>query len=103
MSVKKFTDDNASTFTSLLGKDFTIVKAGAKWCGPCKEIAPVFHNLAHKHRHITFIEVDVDDCPEWAENFGVESIPDFFLFRGGKVVKRFDADGLDDVMHTLAK
>jgi thioredoxin 1 len=36
--------------------DFT-----AKWCGPCRIIAPMFADIAKKYPHVVFLKVDVDD------------------------------------------
>jgi thioredoxin 1 len=40
-----------------------IIKFSAEWCGPCKVLAPVFHNVSEleEFKDITFEEVDVDD------------------------------------------
>ena len=56
--------------------DFT-----AKWCGPCKKIAPLLEKL-HREKgteNIYFLKVDIDEQEELAQMFEISSIP--FLTR----------------------
>lgn len=57
----------------------TIVKFTASWCGPCKKISPVFRDLADANRHVMCLEVDIDECPNIAREYGVDSVPTFVL------------------------
>jgi thiol-disulfide isomerase/thioredoxin len=33
----------------------------AKWCGPCKLVAPLFSSLAKQHPRVVFVKIDVDE------------------------------------------
>ena len=58
-------------------------------CGPCKMIAPVFHDLSDEHNgRAQFIKVDVDSNPEAAQKYGVSAMPTFVFVKGGEVVDR---------------
>lgn len=59
----------------------TILDFNAVWCGPCKAFTPVFHEAAEKFTNVRFMAVDVDNNPETAAAFGVESIPMVVLMR----------------------
>lgn len=37
-----------------------VVDVNAKWCGPCKRIAPAYHDLSIKYSNVIFAEEDVD-------------------------------------------
>lgn len=52
-----------------------IIDFNATWCGPCKQFAPIFEAAAVKYPNIKFESVDVDQNPDLANQFGVESIP----------------------------
>lgn len=47
----------------------------ASWCGPCRMIAPVLQELEDEMQEVKFCKVDVDESPELARMFKVESIP----------------------------
>ncbi len=57
----------------------------ADWCGPCKMVAPVVESLAGKHPGVTFVKVNVDNCPDIAEMYGIMSIPTMIAFKNGEI------------------
>lgn len=59
----------------------------ASWCGPCRMLAPVVEELAGEFEgQVKFGKVNVDEQPELAMRYGVQSIPTLILFRGGEPV-----------------
>lgn len=58
----------------------------ADWCGPCKMMAPVVERLADKYQgRVKVGKVNVDENPGLARTYRVMSIPNFVMFKGGKV------------------
>lgn len=58
----------------------------AVWCGPCKMMAPIVDQLAHDFAgKVKFVQVDIDQSPRLAEEYGVQGVPTFILFKGGQV------------------
>ncbi len=58
----------------------------ASWCGPCKMIAPIIHEIADEHPEIKVCKVNVDEEQELALKFDVMSIPTLFVVKDGKIV-----------------
>ena len=61
----------------------------ADWCGPCKMLAPVLHEIAEENAGAFKVgKVNVDEQPDLAAEFGVMSIPTLLLFENGKLVRQ---------------
>ena len=55
-------------------------------CGPCKMISPIFEQMAKDTPDVTFVKVDVDDQDDIAAECGVQAMPTFQFFKGGKKI-----------------
>ena len=59
----------------------------ADWCGPCKMLAPVLHEIAEENAGALKVgKVNVDEQMELAMRFQVSSIPMLVVFKDGKAV-----------------
>ena len=64
-----------------------LVDFWASWCPPCRMVAPEVKKLAeHLAGEAVVLKVDTQANPELAARFSVQSIPNFLLFQGGRVV-----------------
>ncbi len=52
-----------------------VIDLYADWCGPCRMLAPVLEELCGEYPDVKFCKVNVDNDPEIARMFNVESIP----------------------------
>mgnify|MGYP002574174038 CR=1 FL=1 len=60
----------------------------ANWCGPCKMLSPVLHEIAEEYADTLKVgKVNVDEEMDLAMRFGVSSIPTLILFKNGEAVK----------------
>ncbi len=61
----------------------------ADWCGPCKMLAPVLHEIAEENAGALKVgKVNVDEQMELAMRFQVSSIPMLVVFKDGKAVTK---------------
>ena len=61
----------------------------ADWCGPCKMLAPVVHEIAEENAGTLKVgKINVDEQIELAMRFQVSSIPMLVVFKDGKVVAK---------------
>ena len=62
----------------------------ADWCMPCVMMGPVVDEMSEKFKgKIKFGKVNIEDGQEIAQKFNVSSIPNFVLFKNGKVTAQF--------------
>lgn len=57
----------------------------AAWCGPCRMLSPVIDEIAEEREDIKVGKVNVDEQPELARQFRVESIPSVFVLKNGEI------------------
>jgi len=85
--VKEITD--ILEFESLLAqakknKQSVYIKFGAQWCGPCKKMKPIFEKLSKENKDDIFLEVDIDEMEEIAEEYKVEDLPTISVIKDGE-------------------
>ena len=66
-----------------------LVDFWAEWCAPCRMIAPHVEQLAAEYEGKAVVaKVNIEQCPEITEKYGVRNIPTLLYFKGGEVVDK---------------
>jgi thioredoxin 1 len=79
------------TFDELViqSKKLVVVDFSAEWCGPCRMVSPIIHELAEEYEdRIVTGEVNVDENPKVTMTYKVRNIPTVLFFKNGEVVDK---------------
>jgi len=81
---------DTGSFDTTIKQGVVLVDFWASWCGPCRMQLPILEEVAGRVAgKATVAKVNVDEAPELAGRFGIQSIPTLLLFKDGKQVKEF--------------
>ena len=86
MAELKITSSNFDTEVMQSTKP-VLIDFYADWCGPCKMLSPIVHEIAEEHADTLKVgKVNVDEEMNLAMRFKVASIPMLVLIKDGKQV-----------------
>lgn len=81
-------------FNGLLKSDkLVLIDYNAKWCKPCKKMAPMLKAFAGQRKDkVMLIEIDADKHKDLLKQKGIESIPVLELYKDGTLVWKHDGE-----------
>lgn len=96
--------DSQDHFIEVLSNNqYVIVDFYAKWCGPCKKIAPEFEQLSNDSifKNVIFCKVDSDIVSEVADMCNVLQLPTFIAFDKKEVFDTLNNPTSDKIKELL--
>jgi thioredoxin 1 len=88
MAVGKVSD---TTFESevLKATSPVVVDFWAEWCGPCRMIGPALEEISGSlDGKVKIVKLNVDENPQTAAKYGIQSIPTLMIFKNGQMASR---------------
>ena len=66
-----------------------VVDFFAEWCGPCKLMGPILHEVKEKvGDRATVLKLDIDKSPYYSQLYNIRSVPTLMIFKNGNVLWR---------------
>ncbi|MBE9484631.1 MAG: thioredoxin [Bacteroidales bacterium] len=84
----EFTDANFEELVLQSDKP-VIVDFWAEWCGPCRMVGPIVHQLGEEYGDKAVVgKLNVDQNADITKKFGIRNIPTILFFKGGEQVDK---------------
>ena len=80
---------NKNNFEEVKNSDkLVLLDFYADWCGPCRMVAPILHEIAEERPDVIVGKINVDEEEHLAMKFGVYSIPTLVVMKNGEIVRQ---------------
>lgn len=74
-------------FSEFIKKGIVLIDFHAHWCMPCVMMSPIVDEISKKFRgKIKVGKINVDENHDIAQKYAIRSIPNFIIFKDGKIV-----------------
>ena len=77
-------------FNKFIEKGIVLIDFYADWCMPCVMMSPIIEDMSEKFKgKIKIGKVNVEDNQEISQKYNISSIPNFLVFKNGKIIEQF--------------
>jgi thioredoxin 1 len=83
--------DEFNSFINMDKENLHVIKMGAEWCGPCRQLSNIIHNLdADKIGNTVFGEIDIDNdnTEDIVTEYKIRNIPVMLFIKNGELVHK---------------
>lgn len=93
-SMKEYNNILQNAGNNIVISDFT-----AKWCGPCKRIAPLIDKMAaeEEYKNVLFLKVDVDDNEDISFHCKISCMPTFLFYKKNELLGNVEGANLEEI------
>jgi thioredoxin 1 len=107
MSIKELftTWDELINYSTANTTKLIVIKCGAHWCAPCKEIKPFFDYLSENYPNVDFFELDITDetRDSITSHLEIAKVPTFIFMKNGVVCQSIiyvnkDKDRIENIL-----
>ena len=88
MSLLNINRENYKDFGKIIGAEKpVVVEFSAPWCVYCRRLEPAVERTAEKMADdVTMAAINIDEVPEIAEEYGIDTIPALMFFKKGELI-----------------
>ena len=97
---------NNEEFNKIIKENkLVVIDFTATWCGPCKQVGPLFEKLHADNvfPNVTFWKIDVDENEETPESCEISAMPTFQFFKDGKKADEVVGASIEKVKEMIQK
>ena len=99
------TPENFETIVAKATKP-VVIDVFATWCGPCRQMAPVFEELEQElGSKYVFAKLNVDEAREISIHYGITTVPTFIFIQNnivkGKESGYMDKEALQELIQSM--
>ena len=88
-NISEVTASNFDTVVLQAGSTPVMVDFWAQWCAPCRAIAPILEAISLEQQgKVIIVKLNVENFPQIANRYSVNSIPTMIIFKAGQQVDR---------------
>lgn len=98
--------DSVEQYDSIISyQGLVVIDYHAVWCGPCKQIAPIYERTAAEYPDVQFCKINVDTqaLGVIVNNNRVSSLPTFIIYKNGKEVERVVGANITQIINGIKK
>jgi len=88
---------------SIPRSQLVVLDCYAPWCGPCKNIAPLFEELSKEYNDVLFLKANVDKIEELSDKFFVSAMPTFVFLKDRAAISKMEGSNPSKLLQFITQ